>query len=126
MLDLDNFKRLNDTLGHLAGDRALVHLLTVLQAVMRPTDIVSRVGGEEFAILFSATSLQEAMVATQRAQSELAKRPFQHEGLSHPITFSAGTAQWRSGETLEQLLERADQALYEAKRAGKNRVVRAG
>lgn len=64
MVDLDNFKALNDSLGHLAGDRALVHLLAVMQAALRPTDIVARLGGEEFALLFSATDLDDAVAAT--------------------------------------------------------------
>jgi diguanylate cyclase len=125
MIDLDNFKRINDTLGHLAGDRALVHLLTVLQAAVRPTDVIARLGGEEFAILFSATELDAAVHATERVQQELAKRPFQHEGQGHTLTFSAGTGRWQSGESLENLVQRTDAAMYQAKRAGKNRVMRA-
>lgn len=125
MIDLDNFKRINDSLGHLAGDRALVHLLTVMQASVRPTDVIARLGGEEFAILFSATDLDAAVQATERVQQELAKRPFHHEGQPHTLTFSAGTGAWQSGETLESLVQRTDAAMYQAKRAGKNRVFRA-
>jgi diguanylate cyclase len=125
MIDLDNFKRINDTLGHLAGDRALVHLLTVMQAAVRPTDVIARLGGEEFAILFSATDLDAAVQATERVQQELAKRPFLHEGQGHTLTFSAGTGRWQAGESLEDLVQRTDGAMYQAKRAGKNRVMRA-
>ncbi len=126
MLDLDDFKRLNDTLGHVAGDRALVHLAQTMQATLRPTDLVARLGGEEFTILFPATDLEEAAAAGERLLRELARRTFAFEGRSHPITFSAGCAQWRADEPLEDLIRRADATMYEAKRSGKNRVLKAG
>jgi diguanylate cyclase len=124
VIDLDDFKKLNDSLGHLAGDRALVHLLAVMQAALRPTDVVARTGGEEFAVLFSATDVTDAAEATERVQSELAARPFVHEGATRVMSFSAGITRWAAPETLEQLLQRADEAMYRAKRAGKNRVER--
>jgi diguanylate cyclase len=125
VIDLDDFKKLNDTQGHLAGDRALVHLLTVIQAALRPTDVVARIGGEEFAILYSSTDLPEAVAATERALAELAARPFQHDNYSQALSFSAGVTNWVPTEPLEALLERADDAMYKAKRAGKHRVERA-
>jgi diguanylate cyclase len=125
VIDLDDFKKLNDTQGHLAGDRALVHLLTVLQAALRPTDVVARIGGEEFAILYSSTDLPEAVAATERALAELTARPFQHDNFSQALSFSGGVASWVPTEPLEALLERADDAMYKAKRAGKHRVERA-
>jgi diguanylate cyclase len=125
MLDLDDFKKLNDSLGHLAGDRALIHVASLMQATVRPTDFIARLGGEEFALLLPATEVAEAAAAAERLQRELAKRGFQFEGRTWPLTFSAGAVQWRTGESLEEMIRRADHALYEAKRAGKNRVVRA-
>jgi diguanylate cyclase len=125
MLDLDDFKKLNDSLGHLAGDRALIHVASLMQATVRPTDFIARLGGEEFALLLPATDVGEAAAAAERLQRELAKRGFQFEGRTWPLTFSAGAVQWRTGESLEEMIHRADRALYEAKRAGKNRVVRA-
>jgi diguanylate cyclase len=125
MLDLDDFKKLNDSLGHIAGDRALVHLAQIMKATMRPTDLLARLGGEEFAVLFPATEIVEAAQATERLQKELARSNFTFEGKSTPLAFSAGVANWRNAEVLEELLRRADAALYEAKRAGKNRVSRA-
>ncbi|GAB4477814.1 MAG: hypothetical protein OHK0044_24390 [Burkholderiaceae bacterium] len=125
MLDLDDFKKLNDSLGHVAGDRALIHVASLMQATVRPTDFIARLGGEEFALLLPATEVAEAAAAAERLQRELAKRGFQFEGRPWPLTFSAGAVQWRIGESLEELIRRADRALYEAKRAGKNRVVRA-
>lgn len=125
MLDLDDFKKLNDSLGHLAGDRALIHVASLMQATVRPTDFIARLGGEEFALLLPATEVAEAAEAAERLQRELAKRGFQFEGRTWPLSFSAGAVQWRTGESLEEMIRRADHALYEAKRAGKNRVVRA-
>jgi len=126
LVDLDNFKRLNDTLGHLAGDRALVHLLTVMQGALRGTDAITRIGGEEFAILFSSTAAEEAAASTRRLQSELAGRPFEHEGCRQVLTFSAGVTGWVPGDSLEAVLRRADDLMYRAKRAGKNRVEKDG
>jgi diguanylate cyclase len=125
MLDLDDFKKLNDSLGHVAGDRALIHVASLMQATVRPTDYIARLGGEEFALLLPATDVGEAAAAAERLQRELAKRGFQFEGRPWPLTFSAGAVQWRTAESLEEMIRRADHALYEAKRGGKNRVVRA-
>jgi len=125
MMDLDNFKRVNDTLGHLAGDRALVHFVTTVHATLRPTDLTARSGGEEFAVLFPACAVQDGVEAIERLQRELARRPFQFEQERLALTFSAGVAQWVPGETLEEAMRRADASLYAAKNAGKNRVVRA-
>ena len=125
MLDLDDFKKLNDSLGHIAGDRALVHLAQVMKATLRPTDLLARLGGEEFAVLFPATDADEATAATERLQRELARSNFTFEGQRALLAFSAGVATWHRAETLEELIRRADAALYAAKRAGKNRVSKA-
>jgi diguanylate cyclase len=125
VLDLDNFKRLNDTYGHQAGDDALVHLMNVVRKTLRPTDITARYGGEEFVILFSETTLPQAVQAMNRLQRELTKRFFLHNNERLLITFSAGVAQFKSGETQDAVIERADRAMYQAKLQGKNRVVAA-
>ena len=125
VIDIDDFKRLNDSLGHVVGDRALVHLATTLQTTLRPTDFIARLGGEEFALLLPATDLNEAFDASERLRRELAQRPFMWDGVPRSITFSAGVAQWRDAESLEDLVQRADGAMYQAKRAGKNRVTKA-
>ena len=125
MMDLDNFKQVNDRLGHVAGDRALIHFVTTVHATLRPTDLAARSGGEEFGVLFPACSAHDGFEAMERLQRELARRPFQFEQEHLHMTFSAGVAQWRPGETLEQLMQRADASLYEAKKAGKNRVLMA-
>lgn len=122
LLDIDHFKRLNDTLGHQAGDQALVHLARIVRRMLRPTDTLARYGGEEFLILFPNTDLHEAQRAMQRIQRELTREIFMHEHQRILITFSAGVAQRRPGETRDSLIARADAAMYRAKSAGRNRV----
>jgi diguanylate cyclase len=107
------------------GDDALVHLTKVVKKTLRPTDIVARYGGEEFMILYSDTTLQQALEITKRLQRELTKRYFLHNNERLLITFSAGVAQFRAGETQEMVFARADKAMYQAKLQGKNRVVAA-
>lgn len=123
VLDLDNFKNFNDRLGHQAGDNALVHLVEVVREAIRPTDVLGRYGGEEFVILLPDTDLAAAEVAMVRVQRALTRRFFMHNNERLLITFSAGIAQLAEGESREAVLDRADRALYEAKRLGKNRVV---
>lgn len=124
VLDLDNFKRLNDTYGHQAGDAALIHLIKVVRRIVRLTDVVARYGGEEFVILFADADTGQTLVAMQRLQRELTKRFFLHNNERLLITFSAGVAEYRAGDTDETLFQRADKAMYQAKVQGKNRVVR--
>ncbi len=125
LLDIDNFKQLNDTLGHQAGDQALVHLTTVIKETLRPTDEVARYGGEEFIIIMSETALEEAMATITRLQRELTKKFFLHNNERKLITFSAGVALRIINEAAEDVIARADKAMYQAKKAGKNRVVAA-
>jgi len=123
MLDIDNFKKLNDQLGHATGDEALTHLATVAREVMRPQDTLSRYGGEEFVILLPDTPLDKGVEAMTRLQRELTKRFFLAGTEKILITFSAGVAQLATDETGPDAIKRADQAMYLAKRAGKNRVL---
>ena len=123
LLDLDNFKKLNDRLGHEAGDHALVHLSKVARQSMRPTDTLARFGGEEFVILMADTSLEQGIEAMTRLQRELTKAFFLSGKEKILITFSAGVAQLTDNETGNEAIRRADQAMYLAKRAGKNRVL---
>ncbi|MFZ3019256.1 MAG: GGDEF domain-containing protein [Gallionella sp.] len=125
LLDIDNFKRLNDTQGHHAGDLALVHLSAVIKEALRPSDSVARYGGEEFVILLPDTSLEEATATIERLQRELTKQFFLHENERILITFSAGVAQRAPQEPQEEVIGRADKAMYQAKHTGKNRVVTA-
>ena len=123
LLDIDNFKKINDKSGHAAGDAALAHLATVAREVMRPQDTLARYGGEEFVILLPDTSLENGIEAMTRLQRELTKRFFLTGTEKILITFSAGVAQLAANESGPDAIRRADQAMYLAKRAGKNRVL---
>ena len=123
LLDIDNFKRLNDTLGHQAGDQALIHLSSVIQETLRPSDSVARYGGEEFIIILPEIGIEEAAATVERLQRELTKKFFLHENDRVLVTFSAGVAQRAPEEPQEDVIGRADKAMYEAKKTGKNRVV---
>ncbi|MBS1156576.1 MAG: hypothetical protein H6R07_2500 [Proteobacteria bacterium] len=122
LLDIDNFKKLNDLRGHAAGDQALVHLVRVIKDMLRPTDVVARYGGEEFVLLLPDTDINKAVSVVQRLQRELTKRFFMHNNEKVLITFSAGATLVIQGEARDDVLARADQAMYQAKRLGKNRV----
>jgi diguanylate cyclase len=121
LIDIDNFKKLNDTLGHAAGDVALKSLAGAVRERLRPVDTVARFGGEEFVVLLPGTPAAEAQQVLTRLQRALSASLFMHDGREVLVTFSAGVTAWRRGEALETALERADEALYEAKRTGKNR-----
>lgn len=122
LLDIDNFKKLNDTMGHAAGDAALIHLAKVVQDAIRPEDTLARYGGEEFVVILPDTPLDSAVTAMVRVQRELTKRFFLHNNDKVLITFSCGVAEVNEGEPATDALQRADGAMYLAKRAGKNRV----
>jgi len=121
LIDIDNFKKLNDSLGHAAGDVALKTLAAAVRERLRPVDHLARFGGEEFVVLLPATPVADAQQALTRLQRSLTEALFLHDQKEVFVTFSAGVTAWRPGEMLEAALERADEALYEAKRSGKNR-----
>lgn len=123
LLDIDHFKRLNDTLGHQAGDDALVHLAKIVREHLRPQDVLARYGGEEFVILLPETGDDDARQALVRLQRELTRKFFMADQQKVVITFSAGVTPLGEGESLEKALKRADGAMYEAKQAGRNRVM---
>jgi diguanylate cyclase len=122
LLDVDNFKQLNDVHGHQGGDQALVYLATVMKQTARQGDIIARFGGEEFLILLPDTQLEAARTCIVRLQRALTRRLFLHNNERLLITFSCGVALRKQGESRDALLDRADKALYRAKREGKNRV----
>lgn len=123
LMDVDHFKRLNDSLGHEAGDTALAHLAKVTREALRPTDVLARYGGEEFVIILPETDLDEGKQVMARVQRDLTRNFFLHKNERVLITFSAGVAERRAEEGAEITLKRADMALYEAKHSGRNRVV---
>lgn len=125
LLDIDDFKKINDAHGHDTGDAALVHLAHVARQVLRPQDTVARYGGEEFVIVMPDTALDQGVEAMTRLQRELTKRFFLEGSERLLITFSAGVAQMGADESGADTIKRADQGMYLAKRSGKNRVLSA-
>lgn len=125
LLDMDDFKQLNDTHGHGAGDEALIHVVKIIKETLRTMDVIGRFGGEEFLVVLPDTSLEDAMSVVARLKKELTKRIFMHNNQRLLITFSAGVALSAPGEDPKSVLKRADAALYQAKKAGKNRAVAA-
>lgn len=124
MLDLDHFKRINDTHGHAAGDVVLQHFAALMRAELRKIDTVGRLGGEEFAILLSGATLDAARVFAERLHEKVRKTPLLHDGQAIPITVSIGvTAINATDASPIAILMRADQALYQAKEQGRNRTV---
>ncbi len=122
MVDLDGFKAVNDTWGHPAGDAVLREAAGRIRSAVRDFDLVGRYGGEEFLVVLRATPLDVARRIAERIRARMAEGPFEVRGSSVALTASAGVAEARPGEGAEGLIARADHALYEAKRAGKNRV----
>jgi len=121
LIDIDNFKKLNDSLGHAAGDVALQSLAARVKEWLRPIDHIARFGGEEFVVLLPGTPVAEAQQVLSRLQRRLSASLFMHQGQEVFVTFSAGVTAWRPGEGVDAALARADEGLYEAKRTGKNR-----
>lgn len=126
MADLDFFKRVNDVYGHLVGDIVLTHTAQRIKSAVRDSDLVGRFGGEEFTVILANADLELAGIIAERIRQEIAATPFHARGHVIEVTISLGVAMLEPGETPEALLERADAAMYEAKRAGRNRVAAAG
>jgi diguanylate cyclase len=123
LIDVDDFKRINEEFGHSVGDEVLCGLVEVLHRFALPANTVARYGGEEFALMFPRTSVEQAERAVVKIQRALIDRTVLDSSKQPPITFSAGVAQVAKGEPLAQVMSRADRALRQAKQAGKNCVV---
>lgn len=130
MLDLDHFKKTNDTWGHAVGDKVLQSVAARCKEVLRTVDVIARYGGEEFVLLLPETSSDGAEVLAERLREALAEPPLQIGASTIPVTASLGACAYSpimgsqcSPEDLERLLTLADQALYQAKNAGRNRVI---
>lgn len=121
LIDLDNFKLLNDRYGHHAGDQALIQLVEFARLALRPSDVLARFGGEEFVLLFPDSSLVDAKTALERLQRVVAEQPLAACGAT--LTFSAGVVVPGNEESCAAAIQRADAATYAAKRAGKNCVM---
>jgi two-component system cell cycle response regulator len=120
MLDIDNFKQVNDTFGHRAGDEVILSAAHAIMASLRKTDVAGRYGGEEFLVLLPETDLKAAHIVAEKIRNTVALLQFETKDLA--VTISAGVAEAEKGESFEALINRADAKLYTAKRNGKNRV----
>ena len=121
--DIDRFKSVNDRFGHRAGDRLLQMIGKVFNSGRRREDFVARIGGEEFVSLLPSTDLAAALQMVERLRERIASTPFHHHGTPEQVTVSCGLTELRDGDTPESIYERADQALYTAKKEGRNRCV---
>jgi diguanylate cyclase (GGDEF)-like protein len=120
IIDVDHFKRINDTRGHLAGDEVLRTLGAKLGTRIRGADALGRYGGEEFLLVVPGASMQRPFLPLERLQRAISEIPFAHGGSPIKVTASLGVAWLTGSDTAESLLSRADQALYRAKHAGRN------
>ncbi len=128
MADIDHFKRVNDTFGHLVGDKVIRFVAETLKQSIKGQDIAARYGGEEFALLLPNTSAENAAVLCDKIREHIANTNLVRTGTRESlgqITISAGVAQYRFGEEMMDFMQRADEALYTAKENGRNRVVKA-
>ncbi|MDO6566582.1 GGDEF domain-containing protein [Alteromonas sp. 1_MG-2023] len=123
VVDIDYFKKINDNYGHDVGDRVLVKIATLMKNAIRSTDVVSRTGGEEFLILYPKTTLSVAMKLAEKIRVEIEKSPFEEGEIYHPITASFGVATALTDTNINASIKLADEHLYEAKGAGRNRVM---
>lgn len=124
LLDIDNFKTINDTYGHLEGDQVLLRIAESGRGVLRRGDLFGRIGGEEFAAVLPGCAPERAMQVAERLGQEVRQLIFSHEGQPYSVTVSQGLASLTAEDaTLDSLFARADAAMYEAKRQGKNRVI---
>ena len=122
MADLDHFKKVNDSYGHLVGDAVLKWVATRLRRSMRAFDHFGRYGGEEFMIVLQNTDLEEAQEIAARLRQTVSQAPFHTDDINIKMTISLGLTQFRMGDTAKSFIERADTALYQAKHTGRNRV----
>jgi diguanylate cyclase len=122
ILDVDHFKKINDTYGHAAGDDALRVLTSTIEDSLRDTDLVGRLGGEEFGVMLPGTGLSGALEVAERIRTDVEAIDFHYMGVRIPITISVGVALVGEGETVDTLSAKADEMLYQAKKNGRNRV----
>ncbi len=122
MIDIDRFKRLNDTYGHIVGDRALVHVSKEFVKNLRKIDFVARYGGEEFAVILPSTAIKDAVIVIEKIRQEIFDTDFIVKDKSVEITVSGGVKEFCEGDTITHVMEKADHALYLAKNSGRNQV----
>ncbi|HXK19371.1 MAG TPA: GGDEF domain-containing protein, partial [Polyangiaceae bacterium] len=120
VFDLDHFKKVNDTFGHMAGDAVLCGATAAVQTILSPTELFGRVGGEEFAVVCEDADLESALERAEAIRRAISREPYAFEEKRLPVTVSAGVAQLAAAEEAEGLFDRADAQLYAAKGAGRN------
>jgi diguanylate cyclase (GGDEF)-like protein len=123
LMDIDHFKRINDTCGHQAGDQVLQIFADVITHGLRAGDALARWGGEEFLLMLPNTSADDALLCVERMRNQLASRSFDHIAPKLAVTFSAGIGVCGVDDRTDAIIERADRAMYRAKTAGRNRTV---
>lgn len=121
-LDIDHFKHINDTFGHLKGDEILKEVAGVLKTTLRETDICARYGGEEFMLVLEHADKEKAKICAERLRQLIEARKFLQSEENFSVTASLGYTTYRPKEELSQMISRADEALYRAKNSGRNRV----
>ena len=120
LIDIDDFKTINDNYGHLVGDFVLVKLAQIMKSLIRKTDKIYRYGGDEFVIVFNRSTLLNAQKSIERIINKISKTALKYKDNIIKVTISAGLAQHKKGDTIESLLKRADEALYRVKTNNKN------
>ena len=116
-IDVDGLKNINDEFGHFAGDRVLIHLTSIMSASVRKSDLVARIGGDEFAILLDHSSHEVALETARRLATRVAESDLLHDGQSLPLSIAIGVTMIEEGDTPDSVLDRADRAMYRVKAA---------
>jgi diguanylate cyclase (GGDEF)-like protein len=120
IIDIDFFKKINDTYGHIEADKILEKLAQILKTAVRNSDLVARFGGEEFVILFPETNLNKAIKVCKRINKNIEKDKFLKK---YKLTISGGLTEYKQRDNIRKMQERADKALYEAKKTGRDRII---
>ena len=127
MVDIDHFKKVNDTYGHLIGDEALRHIGLMLRRNLRGTDLCARFGGEEMIVLMPGTDIHQARLTAERLRENIAAAALKlPDGRTLSMTISGGIAQWQPGIAIDTLIRASDEALYRAKQSGRNQIAQSG
>ena len=124
VIDIDHFKSVNDRWGHAAGDRVLKTVSAQLRAQLRGGDFLARFGGEEFVVISPQTNLEQATHLSEKLRQHIGICDFHHTQEPVPVTISCGVATFHAGDTPDTVFDRADRALYQAKREGRNRCIK--